>query len=246
MNLCIGITTFKYRYDELHQLIIQIKTIDPEIAVLLTVNGEYKEQFSDEYRKNILKLCCNYNHIYPIFFPTFTGLAKMWNTLIIHSITDNILILNDDVQIKTNNEQLFNIIDNVSTVPSIYLINGGWSHYVANKFTIDELGYFDERLLGIGEEDGDMTHRFIEKYYSKPTRINFPEISNKPDTFIPQKIKCHSGTKYSAFNRDFIVTKYKKSSSGILGMAPIPMECINRCVQQYPYERYKLFHKNEL
>jgi hypothetical protein len=43
-------------------------------------------------------------------------------------------------------------------------MNKSWSHFLISRQEIDELGYFDKRILGLGEEGGNMTWRYIRQY----------------------------------------------------------------------------------
>ena len=105
MKLTIGITTFSKRFDMLSKLIGQIRTYitDPIVVV---VNGEQQipggcsVNFDDNYRKKVLELCSSYNDVYPVFFIEMRGLSKLWNTIINTSITNDILLLNDDIEVE--------------------------------------------------------------------------------------------------------------------------------------------------
>jgi hypothetical protein len=44
------------------------------------------------------------------------------------------------------------------------LINKSRSHFLISRQVIDEVGYFDVMILGLGEEDGDTTRRYIRQY----------------------------------------------------------------------------------
>jgi predicted glycosyltransferase involved in capsule biosynthesis len=131
------------------------------------------------------------------------------------------------------------------------VINSSWSHFLISRHEIDELGYFDERLLGIGEEDGDMTWRYIQ-LYGKPLAnvsikgfVNYSEetVSN----YAPQNIKARPGMKYSQFNRDFMFNvKYEKDPAGIKGMFDESVGLKNPGKEQYPNERFYREHKGEL
>ena len=70
---------------------------------------------NEEYRKNILNLCLLYENVFPIFFVEMRGLSKMWNTLLIHSTKDDLLILNDDINVTSNN--MFEVVSNHIKTP---------------------------------------------------------------------------------------------------------------------------------
>lgn len=162
MNYTIGITTFSSRLDFLTKLLEQIRLFT-ESPIIVTINGEKEGALSDGYISKLFSLFSKYKQIYPIFFQEIRGLSKMWNTIIIHSFSDNILLLNDDIEI--HNDTIFNIVNDLSNNPnfkSICKFNGSFSHFLVKKQCIEKIGFFDERLLGFGEEDGDITYRLIK------------------------------------------------------------------------------------
>jgi hypothetical protein len=248
----IGITTFERRFEKYFKPLIEgIKRIEPDIGVIVTVNGEYGKSFSELYRQNMLSFLSDKKNVYPVFFPEFRGLAKLWNTILIHSTSDFVLILNDDVSI-VNPSFVNDIVTALAQNQGrSFYINWSWSHFVVCKKEIDELGYFDERLLGIGEEDGDMTWRYLRVHDVRIPNFDIHGFVNySKDTMSekPENVQCHSGTKYSQFNRDFIYTvKYKRDDDkGLAGMFDFPVSLHLPCHQQYPYERFFQEYKKEL
>ncbi len=251
-NISIGITTFEARFDKYFvPLISRLSEYNNYNEIIVTINGENNRAFGEEYRKRILEFISSKSKIYPIIFPTFRGLSKLWNSIMIHSTNDYILMLNDDIMITKAKyfDKIKKAIHN--NKGKSFLINNSWSHFVINKKEIEDLGYFDERLIGIGEEDGDMTWRYIKKYGEPIKRYSMSEFVNfaneTADAYKPINIKCHSNTKYSLFNRDFMFThKYRPESNGIKGMFDYPVELNDPGPDQYPNEKYYQAHKNEL
>jgi hypothetical protein len=250
-NLTIGITTFSKRFSYLEKIIEQIrKFVDYDI--LITVNGDYNENFNNDYRKNILNLCLKYDNVYPIFFTEQRGLSKLWNTLIIHSKNDWNLLLNEDIEIESND--IFNIFQNdpVFDTEELIRINGSFSHFFVHKKQIDELGYFDERFLGFGEEDGDITYRYLKMYKKYFIDRSAGGISNLVIYDRDENIKPGIW-KYSLFNRVFagfmnddtidIPKKYIADENGIRGMFDFSVRTNLQNIKQYPYENF--FNKNK-
>jgi len=102
--LTIGITTFKYRFEKYFKpLLEKIKNIDNDIEVIVLINGEHNETFDEKYRSNILKFLSDKKNTYPIMFTEFRSLSKLWNNIVINSTNENILILNDDISITSDN-----------------------------------------------------------------------------------------------------------------------------------------------
>ena len=110
-NFTIAITTFAKRYDYIVNLIPQIRNYTDN-KIILIINGEKDGEFDETYRKNVLELCAKYNNVYPTMFVETRGLCKMWNTGLILSDKDDILILNDDIEIlSTRNDSIKQYVD---------------------------------------------------------------------------------------------------------------------------------------
>jgi hypothetical protein len=171
----------------------------------------------------------------------------MWNTLLIHSTKDNLLILNDDINVTSDN--IFEVVSNHIKSPEYFglsIINNTFSFFVVNKKFIDELGYFDERLIGFGEEDGDIMYRLNKQKGKKVFRINVGGLENIISNIRHEHIKSGMG-KYSLFNRDYIFNqKYK--CNGDIYYFPEEIECEQLLddIQLYPYEKFFMENKNNL
>lgn len=245
-KITIGITTFSKRLNLIIKLIDQIRTYTND-KIILTVNGERDGEFNDLYRLGILKLCSKYKDVFPVFFIEIRGLSKLWNTIIIHSDRENVLILNDDIEILS--DDLFKTIDShisSNLFNGLSRINGSFSHFLINKSIIEHVGFFDERLLGFGEEDGDICYRFL-KSALPILDINTQGVLNLcVDTRHDQVKKGIE--KYSKFNRDFIYgQKYAPDfNSPYRGMFDTPMRQLLPDVNCYPQEKFYCDHKNEL
>lgn len=248
-NFDIGITTFSLRFDFVETLIMKIRNLGVKNNIFLCVNGEKDGEFNEEYRKKILNLCYNNSNVFPIFFVEVRGLSKMWNTLIIHSVKDDILLLNDDVELLTDN--IFEVVSkhiNSEEYYGLSKINGTFSFFVVNKHLIDELGYFDERLLGFGEEDGDITYRIIHNKNKDVFNLYAQGIHNIVSDIRHTHINPGIG-KYSLFNRKFIFEeKYNCNNpkSDISGMFGMPCDKVLFDSEQYPYEKFFLKNKKYL
>jgi len=243
----IGITTFDKRFDMVKALIKSIRTFCTS-DIIVTINGNFNEELNESYRKESLKFFSEYNNIYPIYFTELRGLAKMINSIFIHSRTENVLILNDDLEIT--GPEFFEDLDNAfDKLTDIIKLQNTWyssfSHYIAKKTFIDEIGYYDERRLGFGEEDGDITFRYIQKlgrdipsYGARCLQHHCSEVR--------QAIKPGVG-KYSFYNRNFMFTeKYKLGEGSIQGMFGTPATLLKDVEKMYPYEKYYSENRNKL
>jgi hypothetical protein len=242
----IGITTFSLRLDMLKNLIKDIRSFTDN-NILLCVNGEKYGNFDDMYRNSILDLSKTYKNIFPIFFIDLRGLAKMWNTIIVHALKDNILLLNDDIIIQSSN--IFEVVEqhiSDKEYNGLSIINETFSFFVVNKYFIHDLGYFDERLLGFGEEDGDIKYRIKQKYNKNIGKINCSGINNIISDIRHPGVKNGIG-KYSLFNRTYIFNE-KYNCNGNIYYFPDNIECEKKIEDYncYPYENFYLTNKHKL
>ncbi len=244
MSFAIGITTFKARFERVKNLISSIRERG-NWTIVLAVNGEYNEPIDEDYRKKILNLASETPNCIVSMFPEFRSLAKLWNTILINSPKDWNLILNDDVIIDRNFS--FASLECVAkeNISNAFAINGSWSHYFINRRLVEEVGWFEERLLGIGEEDTDMFWR-LEKIGKKVYKPKMNGIINAHDGSKPSGVKT-GVMHYTAYNRDFIFNKkYSKVDSGIEGMFGEPRKIEIETINSYPNEKFYWDNKDIL
>lgn len=247
----ICIITFKKRFESLKRMIDFTRRCDQNIPIIIGINGEVDEDFDDEYRKGILNLCGSYKNIYPFFFQEFRSLAKLWNNLVIFSKTEYNFILNDDILFDENQNyitHLNSVLLNNKEV-GIFTINGSFSHFMISKTLLDDIGYFDERFLLHGEEDGDFVFRYIERNGNYPPNLNLPIMINihqtgtKDETTKTSNVELGYANK-PKFNQEFTLTKYKYNPGAtISGMYGRPHERVMGDEGQYPYEKFFLKNK---
>lgn len=249
LKYSIGITTFDKRFEKYFiPLLKQIKFEKPDIEIIVSINGNYKNCFNQNYRKDILNCLSNYDNVFPVFFTEFRALAKMWNTILIHSSNQYILLLNDDISIDRNFWSNFEKAI-VYKNNKCFTINKSWSHIFLNRDEINQTGWFDERLLGIGEEDGDMAWRYEMHYQNKLDNIFLKGIFNHVEmNDCEQEFTKHGNSnKYSAFNREFILKKYIEDdiNGEQHGLFPKKVICKVEDIHQYPYENFYWQNKNK-
>lgn len=202
MNYSIGITTYSYRFNKfLINLVEQIRnSVNNEI--ILGINGNYKEEFDEIYRKKILCLMSEHIKIFPFIYPNFRSLAKIWNNIVINSSNEYVLILNDDTTIE--DKQFFDVIQkNIDEHKTSFEINGKFCCFVIKRRELCDSGWFDERFLGIGWEDTEFRDRYF-KFFGKPL-LDIKNIAGYKahidweNVVVNQK---RGGGKYSAFNEE--------------------------------------------
>ena len=246
MNYSIGITTYKHRFEQwLKPLVQQIKSFRPDVEIHIAVNGEHQEEFDEQYRKEILEFAAQHSNTFVCMYPTFRSLSKLWNNLLINSSNHRVLLLNDDISITS--DLFFNILETVNS--DLFKINGSWSHAMFDRRLVDEIGWFDERYLGIGEEDGDFEWRYGNKTQGKViSSVRIPGIVNHVDhANCLQGIRVVNG-KYSQFNLDFAFgKKYKESDTGKnYGIMNRKLECKSPTPELHATERFYWNNKGKL
>ena len=208
MKYSIGITTYKHRFEKWFKpLLDQIKELRPDIEVLIAVNGENKQDFDESFRKGFLEYTALKRNTYVTMYPTFRGLSKLWNNLLINSSNHHVLLLNDDVTVTSS--QFFDNLEHIlEQGNNLFKINNSWSHAILDRRVVDQMGWFDERFLSIGEEDGDFEWRLGKLTGGKTVlSASLPNIINHVDheNCLVGMEKVNS--KYSKFNFDFSFTK---------------------------------------
>lgn len=249
----IVITTFDQRFEPfLKPLITQIQAERPGIEIIVMINGLCKAPFNPSYRQQVLHFLADQPNCFPTVFPSFQSLAKMWNRGILNASNERVLVLNDDLTIhpsKTSaatgfftgfEQALMNYLRS-------FKVNGSFSHYVINRTELIEVGFFDERLLGLGEEDGDFFWRYHERYGSEIESITIQGIDNVQsdlaDTGYTKGIRTAA-----LFNRQFIKEKKYRDVllGGYRGMFDKRVKKQIADEKQYPYETFYLTHRDEV
>ena len=110
-----------------------------------------------------------------------------------------------------------------------------------------EVGFFDERLLGLGEEDGDFFWRYHEKFNREIPNLDIGLIDNIHSDVTDDGYLKGIRTA-SKFNREFIKKqKYKDILfGGYKGMFDKRVKKILPDETQYPYEKFYLENKDRL
>lgn len=249
----IVITTFDKRFEPfLKPLITQIQFQRPNIEIIVMINGSCKAPFNSAYRQQVLRFLAEQPNCYPTVFPNFQSLAKMWNRGILNASNERVLVLNDDLTIHPSSENsamgFFGGLEQSLIKHSrTFKINGSFSHYVINRTELIEVGFFDERLLGLGEEDGDFYWRYHEYFGCEIDSVTIPGIDNlQSDLADPGYIK---GIRTAGrFNRQFIKQeKYREVLiGGYRGMFDKRVKKQMADEKQYPYENFYLARRDEV
>jgi len=250
MDYSIVITTFDKRFEEFFvPLIRSIKRERPRVEVVVTVNGSCRAPFNEGYRQALLAFLALQQNCFPVIFPNFQSLAKMWNRGILTASEDRVLVLNDDLFIPSDIEDgfFYQLEQALAFLPGTFRINGSFSHFVVSKSDLIDVGFFDERLLGLGEEDGDFYWRYHDRFGVEIPSVDLPYIDNICSDIADDGYA--KGIRTAAkFNRNFITTvKYKEVMiGGYRGLFDSRVKKQLPDEQQYPYESFYRQNKDKV
>lgn len=153
----IGIVTYHARFDKYFvPLIKKLVEVFPDKEIICIINGHPDRTLQINYLNKVTSFLENYPNIRYLTYDEHQSLSKCWNQLVILSHTEKILILNDDTQVTELFREEFE--KKVASLP-FSIMNVSWSHFLISKEIIKKVGWFDERLLGVGHEDADYALR---------------------------------------------------------------------------------------
>lgn len=245
MSYSVAITTFNRRFDLFKNLLIKIKKQREDIEVIVFVNGLTNLPFDEEYRKNILEFIAPFKNTFPVVFPEFRSLTRLWNNACRMTSNDNVLIIADDVDIE---DTFFNDFDNSygQLQGHCTYINGHFGGLFLNKYIVEELNWFDERYLGIGHEDGTFLRAYAQKFGHQMPILNVSSIKNdyslewqkdllKNEVRLDGQRLDNQFTRFSRFNEE--VQEFINSGQPVFGIPPM---------KQYPYDKMCWENKHKL
>jgi hypothetical protein len=208
-NYSIGVVTYHARYEKYFMpLIRRLVSIFPDKEILCVINGHPDASLQANYLKKVTTFLQQFRNVRYITHTKHQSLAKCWNELIILSSTEKVLILNDDTQVT---ELLRNELEQKALPLPFTILNTSWSHFLISKNILNIVGWFDERLLGVGHEDADYALRMgmagipvtdtevlgLENYVVDEENPGWKSISKK-----------NGDNKYAAYNTEFFNKKW--------------------------------------
>jgi len=208
-NYSIGVVTYVARYEKYFiPLIKQLNSVFPDKEIICAINGHPDSSLQIKYLKNITAFLKQFPNVKYITYEKHQSLAKCLNWLILMSFSPAILILNDDIKVNLLFRKDFEKV--FAENQDFFVINNSWSHFLISKNTIREVGWFEERLLGTGDEDGDYMIRMAEKG-KKISKVLCRGIINyvaKQENPGWKNICDVAQGKYSSINKEFMAKKW--------------------------------------
>ena len=241
----IIITTFEQRFFIYAIPLIASLRKTLSNPIYLMVNGNYHNPASTDSIRELLRRLSEFDDVYPVFFGKMHGCASMWNTGLRHSNRRNNLVLNDDITIReeTIGTEL-SIATKILEKNPLVTINNSWSHFLISDRSIEKFGYFDERFLGFGEEDGDYIRRIVEGSDSPPANVQLSGFVNIIDQSRDSSVATSWG-KYSLFNKCVFYLKYpgtpgSRDFLGETNSGAFPKKCDLDSVRKFRDDLYPM------
>lgn len=179
MKYSVVIMTFHRRFEEWFKpLVTEIKNQRPDVEIAICVNGEL-DHFKEDYRKSMLDFLKEYKNVFPIFFPRFRSFSRMVNLGVQFATEEVVLVLSDDLTLESD---FFITYERILESYKTFGFNTSFSAFSITKKDITEVGWLDERFLGMGWEDGEFLKRY-EKHFGE----GFPNTTVLPCKNIAEK-----------------------------------------------------------
>jgi hypothetical protein len=224
----IVVTTFSERFDLFClPLVEKLSESAPEYPIYVVINADWDKAFHPRIRSEFIGKLARIPNCFPICLGAPSGMARIWNVGLKAANSEATLILGDDTFIDSESiRESIDLIFNAIESHDFVVINGSFGHFGMTRSCLAQVGAFDERFLGFGEEDGDYYWRF-EHIYNKPPKHldNFLGLENLVDVSGHSAFPSPSGlSKYSLFNSIFIKHKYRFGTGTVRGMFDSPAE----------------------
>lgn len=214
-SIAIVITTFEDRQEECClPLILSLRAAGCDWPIVVALNGNFSRPYSVPRRQEFFSKASACGDTSFITFRAFTSLSRIWNLAIQATAADIIVVLNDDVVINSSlvMADLKRLVD-VAEAEGLVLGNNSFSHFCISRNQIEQLRWFDERFIGVGEEDGDFAWRYEKMVGRIPPSLVIPSIKNISH---PSGADLKVG-KFSWASRLFSQVKFAPSDSGLSG-----------------------------
>jgi hypothetical protein len=237
VDYSIGIVTYVERFNKsFKQLALELSRQFPDVEKNVILNGFPDKEKQLRYIKEATAFLnkCGFTRV--ISFEEHQALAKGWNLLVINSDAPKILILNDDCSIESNFRYEF---ESQRQDYDWLFLNESFSHFMTSKRVVKNVGWFDERFLGIGHEDGDYARRCAIKNFEYDVGVDCPSLKNLQiqEEFVSFTTKKNEKSgNYSVYNEIFFKKKWSHAAFAKSGYTYIPIRHLKRYANTPPGE----------
>lgn len=158
LNLSIGVTTYKDRFDNcLRPLIKKLNVLFPNEQIIVIANGHFLAEEQRKFIGEFDAFCAGFSNVEREGYEDPKGVSFLWNRIIHRATSENILILNDDILIRAGFRRF--VEESGILKAGVATINSSWSHFKLSRALVEKVGFFDEGLIEMGGEDDDYLAR---------------------------------------------------------------------------------------
>jgi hypothetical protein len=236
-NRGIVVTTFEKRFfSSALPLIQQLRDAGIDYPIIVVINGNLDGNHNQDLRQKFISELAKFTNLGIVTNFQFCGISRHWNLGIQLLGTEAVACFSDDLVVSRHFKNELESVFEAVKVAGLVTIEG-FASFVITRELIDEIGWFDERFLGFGEEDGDYVWRYIKKFRKDPPRF-------KSFSLIHQNLQSRGDevagiSKYSLFNLAWRKTKYVENSEGIFGCFTSPQIQRVSDMDYHPMETFR-------
>ena len=211
-----------------------------ERRVFLVVNGDQGKLVDTDLRRRFLQEALKIFNVEPICFGTGRGMSEMWNAGARYSDAAKLIFLNEDLVVDPESVgQTIKMLEDALESDGLVILNQSFGHFGVTREALESVGWFDERFLGFGEEDGDFLWRYVSRYNRDASFITHHGLANISSEIGYHRFEGHKESKYSAFNFTLLRLIYSFSAGPGVGSFGSKARLTNAGSVQYPYERFR-------
>jgi hypothetical protein len=235
----IVITTFANRFHLSLPLIASIRNGGVTRPIYVLINADHGNIFDHDARSTFVSAISQFPSTFPITLGRRLGMSALWNTGIRCTGSEFVLLLNDDLSVHPSfiGQTVDKLFESVEQ-SGLTILNDSFSHFAISRKCISDVGWFDERFLGFGEEDGDFSWRYEDFYGRRPTNIYMSGLSNHSSDVGYEQIQSNELNKYSLFNTAYLNKKYSFGKGGHKGIFSFEALKVLPEVDPYPLDRF--------
>ncbi len=227
LPVAIGITTFLNRFDIFFKpLVRKLAFLFPGCRIIVAANGSVLREEQQRYLHELREFCGGYANIELIAYVNPVGLSHLWNRIMDAAGEDKVLMLNDDLKIKTGFGRFLGSSGILKE--EIATINSSWSHFLISREIFSTVGPFDEELREVGGEDDDYLARLaLRGLRPADYRCDAVARKKKKRRKVPRlnsygKDMTKEAGGYSSYNTDYLRRKWDISDDYFEGAVEVP------------------------
>lgn len=207
----IVVTTHSRRFSRCLSLVKMLsERLTNHINIYIVINADTWGPFDPKKRSQFLRELTKLDRVFPVCFGKPQGMSSLWNTGLRLADSDTIFVLQDDLFLEASTiQQTFDSAAEILAYEKMLLLNESFGSFGIRYSCLQEVGWFDERFVGFGEEDVDYSSRFLSEYGKCIPSLSVAAFNNESSEVGYEEIIRGKG-KYSLFNKVFMELKYYK------------------------------------